>query len=193
MMMENKSKKLNNKGISIVEVLVVVAIMSIVAGAVSVGFSIISHSYTRKALSGISDALGTCRTKAMSVVADEWNMTIEAGSEGEYVVKINKIVGTETTVISEATYGGIASIDFFNITNDVEKKAVIGSGDEKLTIVFSKEQGSISQVLIGNNPIDIELGEALGDLGRIDITGDDDYKRRIELYYTTGKYETLAD
>lgn len=193
MMMENNSKKLNNKGISIVEVLVVIAIMAIVAGAVTVGFSIISHSYTRKALSGVGDALGTCRTKAMSVVADEWNMTIEKESGGDYTVKINKIVGTETTVLSENTYGGNLTMEFFNITGDTEKKAEIGSGDKKLTLVFSKEQGGISQVMIGDKTIKEFLGEELGDIGRIDITGDDDYKRRIELYYTTGKYETLAD
>lgn len=194
MMMEIKKRKLNNEGASLLEFIVVLAIMIVVIGVVVTGISIVTHSYARKAASGFIDMLSTARTRSMSVAAEEWNMEIEYTSGGDYICRVNKVtqetlpdgtVESTSSVVQEEIFNGDLQMTFTNITGATETPVEIDSSTNKLKIVFSGSLGSVSNVYLDDNSI-----SPLGDMARITIASGN-YEKNIELYYTTGKYEAL--
>lgn len=199
MMMETKKRKLNNEGASLLEFIVVFAIMVVVIGVVVTGFTIVTNSYARKAASGFIDMLSTARTKAMSVAAEEWNMELEyIADNGNFICRVNKVtqetvdgsVESISEVVQEDIFNGDLQITFINVTGTNETKVTLNSTANKLKISFSGGQGSVSNVYLGGVPFSNCIGEQLGDLARITIKSGN-YEKNIELYYTTGKYEAL--
>ncbi|MDE6209380.1 MAG: hypothetical protein K2M73_06875 [Lachnospiraceae bacterium] len=199
MMMETKKRKLNNEGASLLEFIVVFAIMVVVIGVVVTGFTIVTNSYARKAASGFIDMLSTARTKAMSVAAEEWNMELEyIADNGNFICRVNKVtqetlpdgnVQSTSEVVQEEIFNGDLQIKFINVTGTNETPVTLNSTANKLKISFSGGQGSVSNVYLGDVPFSNCI-EQLGDLARITITSGS-YEKNIELYYTTGKYEAL--
>ena len=90
MMMEIKGKKLNNSGASILELIIAVAIMVIMISGITIGFSVVTNSYAKRAASTLRDVLETTRTKAMTIAADEWKLDISKSTDGDYIYKIIK-------------------------------------------------------------------------------------------------------
>ena len=199
MMMETKKRKLNNEGASLLEFIVVFAIMVIVIGVVVTGFTIVTNSYARKAASGFIDMLSTARTKAMSVAAEEWNMELEyIADNGNFICRVNKVtqetlpdgsIQSTSEVVQEDIFNGDLQITFINVTGTNETPVTLNSTGNKLKISFSGGQGSVSNVYLDDIPFSNCI-EQLGDLARITITSGN-YEKNIELYYTTGKYEAL--
>lgn len=199
MMMETKKRKLNNEGASLLEFIVVFAIMVVVIGVVVTGFTIVTNSYARKAASGFIDMLSTARTKAMSVAAEEWNMELEyIADNGNFICRVNKVtqetlpdgsIQSTSEVVQEDIFNGDLQITFINVTGTNETPVTLNSTGNKLKISFSGGQGSVSNVYLDDIPFSNCI-EQLGDLARITITSGN-YEKNIELYYTTGKYEAL--
>lgn len=199
MMMETKKRKLNNEGASLLEFIVVFAIMVVVIGVVVTGFTIVTNSYARKAASGFIDMLSTARTKAMSVAAEEWNMELEyIADNGNFICRVNKVtqetlpdgsIQSTSEVVQEDIFNGDLQITFINVTGTNETPVTLNSTGNKLKISFSGGQGSVSNVYLDDVPFSNCI-EQLGDLARITITSGN-YEKNIELYYTTGKYEAL--
>ncbi len=192
MMMENRKYKLNNKGASLVELIITIAIMIIVIGGLTIGFSVITNTYAKRAANNINDYLQTTRTKAMTIVADEWNIEISKKSD-DYIVAINKVTITQdadgndvrnSEVFDQIFVGGDVDIEFKD--SSLASKLTIDENN-KLTIVYSLSQGSISDILYNDTSI---AGGSLGDMGVFSIRSGS-FGRDINLYYTTGKSEII--
>ncbi|MBQ1193458.1 MAG: prepilin-type N-terminal cleavage/methylation domain-containing protein [Lachnospiraceae bacterium] len=196
MMVEIKSKKLNNAGVSILEFIVVIAILAVVMASATIGLSLLTNSYAKKASSGLTDALSTVRTKAMSIAAKEWNLQISY--EGEtYKFTINKVVeveqadGTladETIVFEENYFDGDLVIWYYPNSSEANKFYL--DDDDVLTFAFESGEGSVAKVLHNGVAMADTVGGFTVDKGKFVITRGN-YSKSVELYFTTGKYEAL--
>lgn len=194
MMMANKKLKLNNKGATLVEVIVVVAIMIVVIGGMTIGFSLITNTYTRQTKDTLEDYIGSARTKAKTVTADEWNVEIAKESNGDYKFTLNKVVkerkadGSITStpeVVDEKLVSGDVIISFKN-----DKGYEVDIDSSIFKIVFQASKGSISNIMV--NDVSIATDGDMGSMGTFTVTKGS-FSKKLELYFITGKCEEVFD
>lgn len=199
MMMENKKAKLNNQGASLIEFIIVVAIMAVVIGGVVTGISLFTNTYAKQAARGIEDFISNGRTKATSIAADEWNVEISYNEgSGDFTYTLNRVTfnqkadGTlerDAEVIEQEMYGGELEIFFMN-GDDNSAKVSLNSKMNTLRLVFSQTQGSISDILLGGYSLEHIIGKKLDDVVYFTINRGS-FTKKIAVYTLTGKYEVI--
>lgn len=172
--------QLNNKGFSLVELIVVIAIMVVLVAAVVASSSMMDSSYVKDAERGIKDYISTARSKSMSVVAKEWCVKITK-EDDSYVVQLIKTVEEDGELKTKI-------VDSY----DLGKKIIITFGDQMkvgvdettpLSLYFNSSTGKISKVLYGDQQCNISSG-----LGYIGIKCGS-YDIVLKVFYNTGKCE----
>lgn len=196
-MMEIKGKKLNNSGASILELIIAVAIMVIMISGITIGFSVVTNSYAKRAASTMRDVLETTRTKAMTIAADEWKLDISKSTDGDYIYKIIKTTTVQkddgstevkSEVIEQEVLGGDLSIAFIDVGSDTSNIEI--TTDKSISIVFKPGIGSVEKVYVSGTNIEDITGRTLGEMAKLTISRGS-YSKTIELYYTTGKCESV--
>lgn len=180
--MKSKDRKrhLNNGGFSLLELIVVIAIMVVLVGAVFASTSIIDGSYVKDAERGVKDYVATGRTKSMSIAAKEWYVTIV--KEGDtYFARLNKteeVEGSITEVlIDERELGSKITITFGK-----DHPTEVTSANE-LKMYFNSSTGKVNKVTI--NDADQDISEGIGYMGISSGT----YDITMKIFYNTGKCE----
>ena len=127
-----KRQKRNNKGLSLVELIVVVAIMGVVMVGGVVTLGLIHNASAKEASAKLNSALNKTRTEAMSKASA--SVEIYEGADSKYYADYY-IAGTKR----ETVYIGSSRVDISymdtNGTNDIED-------DDKLIISFDRETGA---------------------------------------------------
>ena len=190
MKIRNSERKLNNKGFSLMELIVVVAIMIVMVGAAAVTVSMLDSSYVEDAERGIKDYIALGRTKSMSVSAKDWYMSVvKDGSD--YYACLYKVVeepisddpdaGVEEKVyiVEKKKLGNKLTIEF-GTTDD--NKIDITSTNE-LQLHFDATTGKIKEVKVGPTNFATTSG-----IGNIYITRND-YDIKLKVFFNTGKCE----
>ena len=137
--------KLNNKGASLIELLVILAIIAVLVGGSMIAFTVINSGNVKQASRTTGSFLETTRTKSMSVVADEWYFLLTKDDENSYV-QIYKVLTNDddeqvATKMDEKDLG--AKVEAYLISDDDEIE--IDDSDE-LKIKFSQSSGSVTLV-----------------------------------------------
>lgn len=199
MMMENKKEKLNNQGASLIEFIVVIAIMAIVIGGVVTGISLFTNTYAKQAARGIEDFISEARTKTMSIAADEWNFEISYDEEsGDFIYTLNKVTITKkadgtterkSEAVEQEMYSGDLQIMFMN-GDDSSGKVTLNSKQNTLRLVFSQSQGSISDIRLGGYTLDETIGKEPAEVIYFSIKRGS-FTKKIAVYTLTGKYEVI--
>lgn len=184
-------KQLNrNAGFSLVELLVVIGIMAVLAVASLTTYTVVSRSNVKKATGSISDIISLARERAKTIVADEWNATIETDGE-EIEVKLVKAVkdentGTYTeTVLDEQTLPKNVDIKIIDAAG-TEKELAVEGGCKKLSIVFEPLTGVVKSVYYDGNR-DNKMNTQTGKL-QIVAYYRDKKSSTVNVYFVTGKH-----
>lgn len=183
----NSERKLNNKGFSLVELIVVIAIMAIVTGVAMATVSMLDSSYVEDAERGIKDYISLGRTKSMSVAAKEWYIAV-GKEDKDYYVYLYKVTEENsqnlTSLIDKKKLGAKVSISY---GNDKDNQFLIGQ--TKLQMYFNPQTGKIAKVILdydGNGTNDIpENNTGIGYIGIVR----NDYDIDLKVFFNTGKCE----
>ncbi len=164
--MENKSIKSNNKGFSLVELIVVVLIMAIIAGAGIMAFSVIDRNRPDATAKKVADAMKQARVNALAL---ENNLTaISGGYKTDVYAKIYKKASTHDIYVdvihSERNFDGALTGDekvlsSTKVCSDDLKIEVrdatnsLGSvGSDTIYIYFKKSTGGVAGVMVNSTP-----------------------------------------
>ena len=180
MKLNQKQIQKNNSGFSIIELLVVVAIMAVFIGGALTTFLSVSRTNVKKSNSVINDAMIFCKGKAMTNAAKEWKLVL---SEHEAnVVKVS----SDGKVSTIKSYALPNKVDIFVNTSEESYAGKIGDdGDyESVSIVYSSK-GSITKVYDENNN---SLMDKFGNTCCIVSKYKQSKSASIKLYFITGKH-----
>lgn len=171
-----KKHQSSNKGFSIIEVIVVVAIMAVMVGVISITYTVVKKANVTKASRTIDDLLTNCREKAMTNSAKEWKVVIDGNT-----VKVIKVdsEGNEIEIESEAIP---SNVNVYVVSDDGINRYDASSANP-ISISFKLLSGEVSSVYTTGVTI-----KGSGSQCRIVS----DYKNKkqstITLYYATGKH-----
>lgn len=154
--------KSNNKGFSLVEVLVVIAIMVILTSASVQALSYLTRGDIKKATKTLYSFIASNRTSSMAK-SGEWSF--EVSNDGTQYILYSMCDGAE--------------FDMEKLSNRVDSITI--NGEPLTSIRFAKNTGAVSSI----NGVDVVAGYA--DIV-ISISGN---KQTLRLYYLTGKIEQI--
>ena len=190
MKISNSERKLNNKGFSLLELIVTIAIMTIMVTIAVLTVAMLDSSYVEDAERGVKDYVSLTRTKSMSVAAKDWYMTVSQDGSDYYAyiykvveVKVEEegveITKDETTEFSKQKLGAKLDIYFGQTTGSMIKI----DDTNQLKIHFDPSTGKIKTVTVGMVTQDLSSG-----IGYIKFKRND-YDINLKLFYNTGKCE----
>ena len=189
MKINNSSKKLNNKGFTLMELIVVLAIMVVMAGAAAVTVTMLDSSYVEDAERGIKDYVALGRTKSMSVAAKDWYVSVGKES-GDYYVYLYKVVeesgSDKTYMVDKKKLGAKVSIAYKDAADGLS--IVIGESTN-VQMHFDAATGKIKSVFYDNNGDDANdwPGNSTA-IGYFAIKRND-YGINLKVFFNTGKCE----
>ena len=134
--------KQDNRGLSLVEVIIVVAIMSVLIGITGFGLGMINGKPADECAQKITYSLQNSRTKAMGKYA----LTYELYMEGD-VLKVKETVQndpSDAAVDSISTVGAKGVTATYKLSGDTTEYSI--SGTNKLVIRFDRAGGGFAPV-----------------------------------------------
>lgn len=175
----------NNKGVSIVEMVVVIAIMAVLAAASVSALSYLMRGDIKKATKTVYSEIASNRTYAMAKPGD-WVFTVD-NSSGVFV--LNSINADEIkddgTYVNPITY---SEETLSNRVTSIQVKiykadgTIVSDYADLSSITFKKNTGAVAKV----NGIAANYG-GFADI-KVDISGN---TRELRLYFLTGKIEQI--
>lgn len=182
MMTVLNNRQLNNRGASVIELLIIMAIIAVLLSGSIIAFSILDTSNIKQASRTTKSYIEKTRSSTMSVVADEWSFTLTR--EGvDYKAIVNKTYKNDEGA---------------SVTDKVEEKllgtriaAALVSGasetaineNDVLKITFEPASGSVKKVTLNGteynpaeNMISIKFTSGNG-------------VNYVKLYFVSGKVE----
>lgn len=182
----NKEKH-NNKGFSLLELIIVVAIMAVIIGIMVVSMTVVAKGNAKKAAKNLYNSINTLRFDTMSVNAD-WYMIITKDSKG-YKFTTYKDKGDETGSVYKVLNAG-ASVNIQYIADDSDGNASHTTTDltsdtfENMEIKFRKDTGAFEYVKVNGRPV------MTGTKGTFKVTSGNS-EHQVTLWYKTGRITTV--
>lgn len=184
---KNSHAKLNNYGLSLVELIVVIAIMGILVGGASMGISIVFSKDAAKCATSLNEAIYTTRMKSMSKVGN-YTLTINQNSNSVYMASIDDGSGATNSIENICLEEDEATKRISSIVCTYSE--VASDLDLPLVITFDKSKGSVRKIISNG----VEILPASGDgILCFDISPTrGDKTSKVQLITGTGKH-TIGD
>ena len=130
--------KRNNRGFSLVELIVVVAILGACVGLITASISTVSSSQARKCAASLDAALSRCRVAAMSR-AGTVSLTLSADGDGVVTVKQSEKNGETVTETASDQVGTSRCAVSYQVKDETDAKALDAAG---ITLSFDRDTGA---------------------------------------------------
>ena len=187
--MQNNVKR-SNSGFSLVEILVVVAILGILMGGSLITYYTVSSNNVKKSAGYISDAMTECRGRAMTTQAKTWKVVISKkkvevikvdSNDAEHLVTSNELPSHVAVSLTDSE--SITTFDLFDQN----------SGYDSIVITYKLLSGEINEVyaVMGGSEVVIYDGSQTSKYCDIKCDYNNKKSRNLRLYYSTGKNITL--
>lgn len=173
----------NNKGFSMIELIVTIAIMALVTGISVSIYSWIKTNQIESVANKINSALSSVRSDTLTK-AETYEMSIE-GTSDDVVIIIRKLDGVTEIGRETIKLGKAATI--YCIGTDSNKYKITTGGAYKLYIGFNRADGSFSRIQFTSFTAGTSVIPITNDI-HIEYAG---LYRRISLKKETGKHCVL--
>ncbi len=145
----------NNKGFTLIEVIVVIAIMAVLIGVGAGSLSVAERGYLRKSSKQLENIFNTAAYNTQAIAAKEWR--VDLMPEGDsYVAKLVKVQADPT--------------DPTRTVEEVEDKVVL-SGEDKIKLSFSaKLTGGLvidDAQITAASPLKISFEKQTGEVNKV--------------------------
>lgn len=174
-MRDIEDMKRNNRGMSLVEVIIVVAILSIVAGGITIGVGFITGKPADECANKLRAALQSNRTTTMGKLSAE--LLIYGNTDGVWVVEV--IDGTAKTPVKIGSSGvgiKIETSDGMVSSLNTETPTSESLPNTPLRISFNRSSGAFNPLPGGGYCTEIVISKG-------------NTVKTLKLYYLTGKIE----
>lgn len=145
--MTDNSRKLNNRGASVIEMIIIIAILAVMLSGSIIAFSVLNSSSLKQATRSTKNMLEKTRTNTMSMVADEWSFVLENKDEKitAYIYKVytDESGSTVTEVVQKEEFSVRVNMSMISDGADVE----ILDG-EKVKVTFVPASGGVNEVVV---------------------------------------------
>lgn len=193
-----RDSKEDNRGFSLVELVIVIAIMAVMGAFYFLGNALLTGQYARECANDISTALNKEKNYALTRSATiDCYMELVKDTDGYYVRYYqpkNAIVKGDTPsddwVLADEEKVGKSSVEvvctFRDNGGSVLSSAQIGTA-QSVKFVYDRISGAFKPVVISDGATSgIESGGTVFSTADIEISGGRIYD--IEIYYDTGKH-----
>ncbi len=173
-------EKLKNAGFSLVELLVVLAIISILAGVGAISWSILKGADVSKASQSVVSCYEKLKTTTMSKTGD-WTMKVTRNDKEMYYAGLYD---------GASSYGGNTELGkyieiYFKDEKDASATKI--TKEVPLTVRVKASTGSVSEVICGST-VKYDSAEASDSAyGTIEIWLSGKKSKEVKIYYATGK------
>ena len=175
-------RQLNNRGASVVELLIIMAIIAVLLSGSIIAFSILDNSNIKQASRTTKTYIEKTRSSAMSVVADEWYFTLTKSGDNYkanvYKTYTNAENATVTDMMEEKLLGTRISAAFVAGADEL----AIGDGNV-VKITFEPSSGKVKKVTFDGTEY-----SPTENMISIRFTAGNDVNN-VNLYFVSGKVE----
>ncbi len=177
----------DNRGFSIVEIVIVIAIIAVLSSMGFALFGVADNGRIRENVKSITSALERASYNTQAKAAKYWMVELRTTADGKYYVDmckvleddtIEKVEETElenkkTSIAISTTLNGVAALEDVAVTDG-----------ESISIYFEKQTGEVIKMIAGG--VVYEQSELKGNAGNISVKCGEQ-ERNIEIYWSTGK------
>lgn len=182
----------DNRGFSLIEMILVIAIMAILMTVTATGFGLIDRGRVKENAGSIASALEAASYNTQAVAAKAWTVEIVYTEDSGYMLNLYKVTGNSVDDDRELVdYNGLTgntslllSTEFSDGSNISE---LLIDESHTVAITFEKQTGEVIRLKVGSDEYDTaKLKDKKGVLKNVSGNAD----KEVEIYWSTGKVFT---